>query len=96
MQIEFQGPAARETGTERIGLPVYEGAREVVQFVAVRSGGQLELTAGDLPRGWEPVDWEATVPPVLEETRLTAVCLAQQCYRAVEAEELLSVNVRRQ
>src|SRR5262249_32171333 len=61
--IEFQGQ--NEGGSSlQIATPVFEGARQVAQFVSVRSAGRLELEAPELPRGWQRVDWSA-VPAAL-------------------------------
>jgi hypothetical protein len=92
VQIEFQGPAAREGGQEAIPTPEFVGARQVVQFVAVRGGGRLELEAGTLPRGWTRADWSA-VPAFLQPRSERSV--PALCYRVAEPESALVVRVRR-
>jgi len=92
VQIEFQGVAAREQDRETLNTPVVVGARQSVQFVAVRAGGRLELEAGTLPRGWTRVDWSA-VPPLLQDRSDRTV--PALCFRVAEPEGGLAVTVRR-
>jgi hypothetical protein len=92
VQIEFQGPAARETGQEAIVTPEFVAARQTTQFVAIRSGGRLELEAGALPRGWTRVDWSA-VPAALQSRSDRSV--PALCFRVAEPEAALAVIVRR-
>jgi len=90
--IEFQGQAAGERGSEPVVTPQFVGARQVVQFVAVRSGGRLELEAGEVPRGWQRVDWSA-VPVVLQDRNERGMPVL--CFRVAEPEAPLQVAVRR-
>jgi hypothetical protein len=92
VQIEFQGVAAREQNRETITTPVFVGARQVTMFVAVRSGGRLELDATDLPRGWQRIDWTA-VPGNLQSPSDRSV--PALCFRVAEPERALAVAVRR-
>ncbi len=92
VQIEFQGPAAREQAREMVTTPVFEGVRQVVQFVAVRGGGRLELEAAVLPRGWTRTDWSA-VPVVLQDRGDRSV--PALAFRVAEPEAPLAVTVRR-
>ncbi|MSU49113.1 MAG: hypothetical protein EXS37_08530 [Opitutus sp.] len=96
VQLEFQGAAARSAGqpggAEAIAPPEFVGARQTVQFVAIRSGGRLEIAAAALPRGWTRSDWSA-VPAVLQNRGDRS--LPALCFRVAEPEGALTVNVRR-
>jgi hypothetical protein len=92
VQIEYQGPATRDQNLETIAAPEFVGARQAVQFAAVRAGGRLELEAGALPRGWARIDWSA-VPAFLQSRTERGV--PALCFRVAEAEAALPVTVRR-
>jgi hypothetical protein len=92
VQIEFQGQAGREAGHETVATPVFVGARQVAQFVAVRGGGRLELEAADLPHGWQRMDWSA-VPAVLQDRGDRSVPALS--FRVAEPEKPLVVTTRR-
>jgi hypothetical protein len=92
VQIEYQGLAAREQGQEAIATPEFVGARQAVQFVAIRGGGRLELEASQLPRGWTRVDWSA-VPANLQDRNDRSV--PALCFRVAEPEGALALTVRR-
>jgi len=91
-QIEFQGQTAREQGREMVRTPLFEGARQVAQFVSVRGSGRIELDAPALPRGWQRVDWGA-VPANLQDRSDRSV--PTLCFRIAEPEGPLAVNIRR-
>jgi len=90
--IEHQGQAADDRGRESVATPEFVGARQVAQFVAVRSGGRLELEAAAVPRGWQAVDWTA-VPAVLQDRNERGMPVF--CHRVAEPEGPLQVGVRR-
>jgi hypothetical protein len=92
MQVEYQGPAARESERESIMPPGFPGGRQVVQFVAIRGSGRLELEAGDPPRGWVRADWGAVAANLQARSDRSAPSL---CFRVAEPEGPLSVAVRR-
>ncbi len=92
VRIEFQGRTAREQGREAIVNPVFKGARQVTLFVAIRSGGRLELDANDAPRGWQRIDWSA-VPAYLEDRGDRSV--PAFCFRVAEPEGPLAVTIHR-
>jgi hypothetical protein len=92
VQIEFQGQATRAQNTETIVTPGFPGVRQSVHFVAVRAGGRLDLEAGDLPRGWQRVDWSA-VPAILQDRGDRSV--PAMCFRVAEPERPLAVTVHR-
>jgi hypothetical protein len=92
VQIEFQGPALRDQNQEAVTLPEFPGARQTVQFVAVRASGRLELDAGNPARGWNKMDWSA-VPANLQDRSDRSV--PALCFRVAEPEGALAVMVRR-
>lgn len=92
VQIEFQGQATRQNGRESIQPPVFEGTRQVTQFVSLRGGGRIELDARPGPRGWQRVDWSA-VPAALQNRSDRSV--PALCYRVAEPEGPLTVAVQR-
>jgi hypothetical protein len=91
-QIEFQGQAARAENRESVATPVFVGSRQTTLFVDVRTSGRLELEAGDLPRGWQRVDW-SNVPTNLQDHRDRSVPALG--FRVAEPEAPLAVSVRR-
>ncbi len=92
VQIEFQGPSAGDQKLETVATPEFIGARQAVQFAAVRAGGRLELETSALPRGWTRIDWSA-VPAFLQSR--TERSVPALCYRVAEPEGALPVTVRR-
>lgn len=92
VQIEFQGVTARQQDRESVPTPIFVGARQATLFVAVRSGGRLELEAADLPRGWQRLDWNA-IPALLKSASDRTV--PALCFRVAEPERPLVVSVRR-
>lgn len=92
VQVEFQGPATRDQDRELVTPAVFIGARQSVQFVAIRAGGRLEMEAGTLPRGWTRIDWSA-VPVALQDRSERSV--PGLCYRVAEPEGALAVIVKR-
>jgi len=105
VQIEFsatagaRGPAPVERAgaaavpaRETVVTPDFVGARQTVQFVAIRSGGRLEIEAPVLPRGWTRTDWSA-VPVALQQRSDRSV--PALTLRVAEPEGALAVVVRR-
>ena len=92
VQIEYQGLATRDQGQEAVATPEFVGVRQAVQFVAIRSGGRLELEASQLPRGWMRVDWSA-VPANLQDRNDRSV--PALCFRVAEPEGALALTVHR-
>ncbi len=90
--IEFQRQVERASGGEAITPVTLEDARQVAYFVAVRGAGRLEISAGAVPRGWQPVDW-STVPADVRDPRDRSVPAIT--YRAAEPEGPLAVAVAR-
>jgi len=92
VQIEFQTTATRSQDREAIAPPEFPGARQVVQFVAVRTGGRLELDTDGAKRGWTRTDWSA-VPANLQDRSDRSI--PALCFRVAESEGALTVAVRR-
>jgi len=92
VQIEYQGPASRDQKQEAVLPPEFPGARQTVQFVAIRGSGRLELEAGNTPRGWTRTDWSA-VPANLQDRNDRSV--PALCFRVAEPESALTVGIRR-
>jgi hypothetical protein len=92
VQIEFQGPAARDQNQEKVAPPEFPGAKQTVQLVAVRATGRLELETTNPPRGWTRMDWSA-VPVNLQDRADRSV--PALCFRVAEPEGALAVTVRR-
>jgi hypothetical protein len=92
LQVEYQGPKAEDQSRESLAPPVFPGARQVAQYVAVRGSGRLELEAETLPRGWARQDW-AGVPSSLQSRSDRSV--PALCFRVAEAEGPLAIAVRR-
>ncbi|MBW8781884.1 MAG: hypothetical protein JF599_08355 [Verrucomicrobia bacterium] len=92
VQIEFQGQAGREAGHETVATPVFVGARQVAQFVAVRGGGRMELDATELPHGWQRTDWSAVPAVLLDRGDRSVPALS---FRVAEPEKPLVVTTRR-
>jgi hypothetical protein len=91
-QIEYQGESVRDAGNEAVRTPVFEGARQVTLFVAVRGTERLELDSTNIPRGWERLDWSA-VPDELQNRSDRSV--PALCFKVAEPEGPLVVAVRR-
>ncbi len=92
VEIEWQGESARAEGREAVAVPEFAEARQSALWVAVRGSGRLEIEAGDLPRGWQRVDW-AAVPAALQDPGDRSV--PALAYRVAEPEGALAVAVRR-
>jgi len=92
VEIEYQRQIKRGTGGEKISNIQLEDARQVGYFVAVRGAGRLEISAGNVPRGWQAVDW-TTVPQEVRDPRDRSVPAIT--YRAAEPEGPLEVGVAR-
>lgn len=92
VEIEYQGQTAPEQGKETFQAPVLEEVRQATQFVAVRGSGRLEVDTGNVPRGWQAVDWSA-VPTALQDQGDRSV--PALCFRVAEPEGPLVVDVQR-
>ncbi len=92
VQLEFQGTTPSAKSQQSVVTPNFPGVRQVEQFVALRSGGRLELEAANLPRGWERVDWSAVPANLQDRSDHTVPALA---FRVAEPEKPLEVTVKR-
>lgn len=89
VDVEFQ-QAANERVTVTPLLP--SEVRQASYFVSLRTAGRLEISATELPRGWQKSDWG-----VVPET-LRAAFSAQApagVFRVAEAEGPLAVTLKR-
>ena len=68
-------------------------ARQTTFFVAARTGGRLELSAEDLPGGWQSADWQSLPPALVDPTQPDPPALM---FRALEPEAPLALRLRRQ
>lgn len=92
VQVDFQGPTVGDAGREPVATPEFPGARQAVQFVAIRGSGRLELEADTLPRGWVKADWGAVASNLQAPSDRSVPAL---CFRVAEPEGPLSVTVLR-
>jgi hypothetical protein len=92
VQIEYQGQVARVQNASQVTTPDFVDARQTVQFVAVRGSGRLELGVGEVPRGWQRIDWSGVPAGLQNQTDRSVPAL---CYRVAEPESGLEVTVSR-
>ncbi|HEU5078017.1 MAG TPA: hypothetical protein VFT72_02320 [Opitutaceae bacterium] len=93
VQIDFQGVADRGAPLRQVFAPKFPDARQVAQFVALRTAGRFELEAKELPSGWRRADWSA-VPVVVQDRSDRSV--PALCFRVAEPEHALTLTVRAQ
>ncbi len=92
LRIEFEDRGDRAGESELLSPAEVPVARQLASFFAIRAGGRLEVDAGELPRGWQNVDWN-TVPQSLREAGdRTSPVLS---LRTLAPEEPLSLAVDR-
>ena len=91
VELEFQRASA-ESGGETVMPLELDDVRQITYFVAVRSGGRLELDAGELPRGWQRTDW-AVVQSSLG--RAAGSAAPAMSFRVADPEGPLPVVIRR-
>jgi hypothetical protein len=89
VDIEFQ-QAAGEQVTVTPLLP--SEVRQASYFVSLRTAGRLEISATDLPRGWQKSDW-AVVPEPLRAAFSSQAPAG--VFRVAEAEGPLAVTLKR-
>jgi hypothetical protein len=91
VQIEYQGQAVRPSGRETVVTPGFPAANQVIQLVAVRAAGRLEVEANPLPRGWQRADWSGVPPGLLDRGDRSVPALS---LKVSEPHEPLVVTVR--
>jgi hypothetical protein len=65
-QIEYERRGERDDNRESL-IPIdFPDVRQLGYYFAVRSGGRLEIEAGEMTQGWQPSDW-STVPQALRD-----------------------------
>ena len=91
VEIEWQR-ASKDDGTETIQPIALENVKKLSYFVAVRSGGRLELESGTAPRGWQKADWA-----VLQSTfgQVAGAAAPLMAYRVADPEGPLPVILKR-
>ena len=89
VDIEFQQAAGSKVSVTPLELVE---VRQDSYFVALRTGGRLEITASGMPRGWQRGDW-SVVPPVLRDSQTSQAPAA--VFRVAEAEGPLGVDLTR-
>jgi hypothetical protein len=91
VDLEYQSPTAG-SGTEALHPIALDQVRQMSYFVAVRSGGRLQLDAIAFPRGWERADWAVVQTAMPQLAGVPAPGLA---FRVAEAEGPLTIAVKR-
>lgn len=93
VEIRFQRKL--EAGATRVDLAMaaLPGARQSTSFLALRSSGRIELDAPGPGKGWHRADWPGVPVDLLDPTDTGAPAL---CFRAVEPDGPLAVDIRRQ
>lgn len=92
-EVDFEYQSARASeDSERIAPIVLEGVRQQECVVALRAGGRLELSAGELPRGWQRVDGAVAEASLRRPASAVAPSMA---FRVAEADGPLPVVVKR-
>ncbi len=91
VEIEWQR-ASKDDGAESIQPIVLENVKKLSYFVAVRSGGRLEVESGTVPRGWQKADWA-----VLQSTfgQVAGAAAPLMSYRVADPEGPLPVVLKR-
>ena len=91
VELEFQR-ASKDGGSEVIEPVVLEQVRQLSYFVAIRSGGRLELESGSLPRGWQKTDWAVVQSSLGKVAGSVAPLMA---FRVADPEGPLPVELKR-
>lgn len=66
VHLEFERRGEREGGTEPLVPAEFPKVRQPAYFFALRPAGRLELSAPDLPDGWQASEWTAVPAPLRE------------------------------
>ncbi|MDF1859733.1 MAG: hypothetical protein P1U87_05930 [Verrucomicrobiales bacterium] len=88
IRIEFERRGDRVDDVELLNPASFPDSRQLGYHFAVRSGGRIEIEAGELSRGWQTIDWNS-VPQVLRESGDRNAPILT--LRAVSPEEPLSL-----
>lgn len=88
VDIEFQRQTAGETVEIAPVVPVE--VRQSSYFVAVRTGGRLEIAQRSAPRGWQRSEW-SMVPETLRESG----AMPAEVFRVAESEGPLALTLKR-
>jgi hypothetical protein len=88
VDVEFQRQTSGDT--VEIAPVVPSEVRQSSYFVALRTGGRLEIASRNAPRGWQRSDW-GVVPESLRETSPAPA----EVFRVAESEGPLAVTLKR-
>ena len=88
VDVEFQRQTSGETVEIAPLVPVE--VRQSSYFVAIRTGGRLEIASRNAPRGWQRSDW-GVVPELLRESSPAPA----EVFRVAESEGPLAVTLKR-
>lgn len=91
-RIEYEKRGDRADDLEVVSIPRFPEARQISRFVAVRSGGRLEVSRPDLPQGWQATDWSSVPQELREAAQRSSPTLS---LRVIEPSESLSLEVAR-
>ncbi len=91
VEIEFQ-QSTEDAGSESIQAITLEQVRQLSYFAAIRAGGRLELSATEVPRGWQRADWAVAQAAIGQAAGNTAPLLL---FRVADPEAPLPVSIKR-
>jgi hypothetical protein len=92
VRLEYERTGERADDKETLRATVFPDLRQSSYYFAVRAGARMDLETGDLPQGWQRVDWNA-VPQKLREAgdrSIPALTL-----RALDPAIALALRIRR-
>lgn len=91
-RIEYERRGERANDTESVRVAGFSDARQLSYYVGIRPGGRLEVEHGELPPGWQRIDWNAipvSLRDIQSQTR-PAITL-----RAATPEKALEIQAKR-
>jgi hypothetical protein len=88
VDVEFQRQTSGDTVEIAPLLPVE--VRQNSYFVAIRTGGRLEIVSRNAPRGWQRSEWGVVPEPLRESAPAPA-----EVFRVAESEGPLTVALKR-
>jgi hypothetical protein len=88
IRIEYEKRGERVGDVELLTPASFPESRQLGYHFAVRSGGRIEIEAGELSRGWQTIDWNSVPQALRESGDRNAPILT---LRAVSPEKPLSI-----